>query len=89
MNTTLHVTIDKKTKEEAGKLAKEIGFDLSSFIKASLKLFIQTESFYAARNPRMTSRLAATIEQAKKEYAQGRALGPFTGKELDDFLINE
>ena len=39
MNTTLHVTVDKQTKVEAAKLAKELGFDLSSFIKASLKLF--------------------------------------------------
>lgn len=87
MNTTLHVTIDKKIKERASKMAKELGFDLSSFIKASLKLFIQTESFYVAKSPKITPRLAATIEQARNEYARGEALGPFTGAELDNFLL--
>ena len=89
MNTTLHVTIDKETKDKASKLAKELGFDLSSFIKANLRFFIQTESFYVDRSPRMTPRLAATIKQAKKEFKQGKSIGPFTGSELDDFLLNQ
>lgn len=87
MNTTLHVTIDKETKDKAQKLAKEIGLDISSIVKASLKTFVQTESFYVEKSSRVTTRLAATIEQARKELAAGKAYGPFSSRELDAFLL--
>ena len=87
MNTTLHVTIDKQTKEKAQKLAKEIGLDISTIVKASLQTFVQTESFYVEKNHKVTPRLAATIALAKKELAKGNAQGPFTGAELDTFLL--
>ncbi len=88
MNTTLHVTIDKETKQKAQKLAKEIGLDISTIVKASLKTFVQTESFYAEKSERVTPRLAAIIEQAKKEFAAGKAFGPFSGNKLDKFLLS-
>lgn len=88
MNTTLHVTIDKETKQKAQKLAKEIGLDISTIVKASLKTFVQTESFYVEKSSRVTPRLAAVIEQARKEIAAGKALGPFTGRKLDKFLLS-
>ena len=85
MNTTLHVTIDKETKQKAQKLAKEIGLDISTIVKASLKTFVQTESFYVEKSGSVTARLAAVIAEARKELAQGKAYGPFSGKELDAF----
>lgn len=87
MNTTLHVTIDKETKNKAQKLAKEIGLDISTIVKASLRTFVQTESFYVEKSSKMTPRLASVIAEAKKEYAQGKAFGPFSGRELDAFLL--
>lgn len=87
MNTTLHVTIDKETKNKAQKLAKEMGLDISTIVKASLRTFVQAESFYAEKPSRVTPRLAAVIQQARAELARGKALGPFSGKELDDFLL--
>jgi antitoxin component of RelBE/YafQ-DinJ toxin-antitoxin module len=88
MNTTLHVTIDKETKQKAQKLAKEIGLDLSSIVKASLKTFVQTESFSVEKIYRVTPSLAMVIEEAKKEYKQGKAFGPFSGSNLDKFLLS-
>ena len=88
MNTTLHVTIDKETKQKAQKLAKEIGLDISTIVKASLKTFVQTESFYVAKSDRITPHLAQVIAEAKKEYAKGKAHGPFSGRELDKFLLS-
>jgi antitoxin component of RelBE/YafQ-DinJ toxin-antitoxin module len=88
MNTTLHVTIDKETKQRAQKLARAIGLDISTIVKASLKMFVQTESFYVEKSDRVTPRLAAVIAQAKQELANGKALGPFTGKDLDKFLLS-
>ena len=86
MNTTLHVTIDKETKQKAQKLAKELGLDISTIVKASLKTFVQTETFHVEKSDTITPHLAATIAQAKKELAQGKAHGSFSGKGLDEFL---
>ncbi len=88
MNTTLHVTIDKEIKQKAQKLAKEIGLDISTIVKASLMTFVQTESFYVQKSNRITPRLAATIAQAKQELSGGKSLGPFTGAELDKLLLS-
>ena len=86
MNTTLHVTIDRQTKQKAQKLARELGLDLSTVVKASLKTFVQTETFHIEKSDTITPYLAATIAQAKKELAKGKAYGPFSGKGLDEFL---
>jgi len=87
MNTTLHVTIDKETKQKAQRLAKEMGLDISTVVKASLKTFVQTEIFHVEKSRAITPYLAATIAQAKKELAGGKAIGPFIGDELDKFLL--
>ena len=87
MNTTLHVTIDAETKNKAQKLAKEMGLDISTVVKASLKTFVQTEIFHVEKSNTVTPYLAATIAQAKKELANGKAMGPFSGEELDKFLL--
>lgn len=42
MNTTLQVRIDKKTKNKARKIFKEIGIDMSSGIKLFLSRVINT-----------------------------------------------
>jgi DNA-damage-inducible protein J len=44
MNTTLQVRIDKKTKNKAQKVFKDIGIDMSSGIKLFLSRVINTES---------------------------------------------
>lgn len=88
MNTTIHVTIDKETKQRAQKLAKEIGLDISTIVKASLKTFVQTESFYVEKSTRVTPRLSSIIAEAKNELTKGKTFGPFTGKELDKFLLS-
>lgn len=87
MNTTLHVTIDLETKNKAQKLAKEMGLDLSSIVKASLSTFVQTETFHVEKSQTITPYLAVTIAQARKELAKGKARGPFSGEELDKFLL--
>lgn len=88
MNTTLHVTIDKETKNKAQKLAKELGLDISTIVKASLKTFVQTETFHVEKSHTITPHLAATIAQAKKELSKSKAHGPFSGQELDEFLAS-
>ena len=82
MNTTLHVTIDKETKEKASKLAKETGFDLSTLIRASVKHFVATKTFHVEKTSRMTPYLEQVISQAKEDFAAGRNISePFSTPE--------
>lgn len=84
MNTTLHVTIDQQTKEKAQKLAKEMGLDLSSIVKASLRTFVANKVFHVEKSYRMTPYLEQIIDEAFKE---NKTYGPFkTAAESVKFL---
>ncbi len=74
MNTTLHITIDKETKQAAQKLARDMGLDLSTLVKSSLKTFVRTQSFHVEKSHRMTPYLERIIAEAKKE---SQTYGPF------------
>jgi len=84
MNTTLHVTIDKKTKTKAAKLARELGLDLSTIVKASLKSFVVNQTFHVEKTHRMTPYLEQIIDMANRE---NKTSGPFkSAKESIRFL---
>ncbi len=47
MNTeAINIKIDSKTKKAAQELAEELGFSLSSLVKAYLRNFIKTKTVY-------------------------------------------
>ena len=52
--TTLHVTIDRETKAKAQRLAKELGLDISTIVRAGLKQFVETERFSVEKSYRPT-----------------------------------
>jgi len=76
MNTTLHVTVDEQTKNKAAKLAKEMGLDLSTIVKASLKTFVDTQVFHVEQNSRMTPYLEKIIAQARADFKAGKNISP-------------
>lgn len=76
MNTTLHVTVDKQTKEAAAKLAQEMGLDLSTLVKASLKTFVQTQIFHVEHTSRMTPYLEKIIARARIDFKTGKNISP-------------
>ena len=88
MNTTLHVTMDKQTKDAAAKLAEEMGLDLSTIVKASLKTFVQSGAFHIERSFQMTPYLEKLIANAKKDLARGKNISPIfsSAKEMDEYL---
>ena len=65
MTTTLHVTIDRETKQRAQRLAAELGLDLSTVVRAGLKHFVQTESFSVSKTRKMTPYLEKLIAEAE------------------------
>lgn len=88
MNTTLHVTVDQPTKDAAAKLAREMGLDLSTIVKASLKTFVETQVFHVERSYRMTPYLEKIIARARADYKAGKNIaGPFsTPREISAYL---
>ena len=88
MKTLINIKTDRDVKEEAQKLAKEIGLPLSAIINASLKQLIKNREVCFSAIPRMTPYLENIIQEAKKDYKTGKNIaGPFvTAREMDKYL---
>lgn len=86
--TTLHVTIDHAKKIQAQKLAKSMGLDLSTVVKASIQAFLDTQSFQVSKAYTMTPYLERVIQQAKQDESKNVGnYGPFkTADESVKFL---
>jgi DNA-damage-inducible protein J len=82
-NEWLHIRIDKKTKNEAKKILKGLGMNMSSAVKLFLRQVIDLKSFPCEIRDengftlRSTEVLRESIEQAKKSeksFKSGSAL---------------
>ncbi|QQR64690.1 type II toxin-antitoxin system RelB/DinJ family antitoxin [Candidatus Kaiserbacteria bacterium] len=89
--TMINIKTDKKVKEEAQKLAEELGFTLSSFITASLKQFIRTRSVQFSAGYKMTPYLEGIIKEVEEDLKTGKNLSPvFTNaKDMDAYLFDK
>jgi addiction module RelB/DinJ family antitoxin len=87
--TMINIKTDKKVKEEAQKLAKELGFTLSALVTASLKQFIRTRSVSFSAAYQMTPYLEGILEEVEKDIQAGKNLSPkfSTAKEMDEYLF--
>lgn len=73
----LNIKIDPKVKEEAQKVADELGFTLSAIINASLKNLARSKTVsFSVLEP--SARLKRSIRSADADYAKGKnSVGPF------------
>lgn len=88
MKTLINIKTDKKVKESAQKIAKELGLSLSAIINASLKQLVKNREVCFSAIPKMTPYLENIIKEAEKDYRAGcNIAGPFeTAKEMDRYL---
>ena len=88
MQTVIHVKANKEIKENAQKLAKELGLSLSDVINASLRTFIRTRTVIFSDSPQMTPEFEKHLEKIEEDIKHHRNLvGPFeTSEEMDKFL---
>ncbi len=88
MKTLLNFKIDTELKEEARKLAGEIGIPLSTIINAYLKQFIKTREIYFSSIPRMKPELEELVGAAQEDFKIGKNItGPFANSaEMDAHL---
>lgn len=88
MQTVIHIKSDKEVKDNAQKLASELGLNLSDVINASLRNFIRTREIYISDVPRMTPELEKFLGPVEKDIKTGRNLSPgfSTASEMDEYL---
>ena len=82
MKTMINIKTDPEVKENAQKLAEDIGLSLSAVVNASLKQFIRDQGVHFSKAPRMSKSLEKLVAQARRDYKQGKNIaGPFTNAE--------
>lgn len=87
--TMINIKTDKKVKEDAQKLAKELGFTLSALVTASLKQFIRTRSVSFSAEYQMTPYLEGVLDEVEKDLKKGKNLSPAfsNGEDMDEYLF--
>ena len=86
--TIINIKADKEVKENAQKLAQELGISLSDVVNASLRNFIQSREVTFSAIPRMTPELERLVGRARSDFKEGKNItGPFfTAEEMDKHL---
>ena len=90
MKTVINIKTDKEIKENAQKIAKDIGLSLSDVINASLRNFIRTREVYFSAIPRMTPEFERLVGKIEKDIKEKKNLSPsFSSSEkINDYLDN-
>lgn len=88
MRTVIHLKTDKEVKENAQKLAAELGLSLSDVINSSLRNFIRTRTVVFTDIPQMTSELELLLGKVETDIKNKTNLSqPFsTPEEMDNYL---
>ena len=88
MRTVIHIKADKEIKENASRVAQELGLNLSDVINASLRTFIRTRTVIFSDTPQMTPELEKYLEKVEEDIKHQRnMIGPFsTPEEMDRYL---
>ena len=88
MNTVIHIKADKEVKENAQKVARELGLSLSDIINASLRNFIRTREITFSSVPQMTPELERLLGPIEEDIAKNRNLSPGfeNAEEMDKYL---
>ena len=76
MKTVINIKTDRATKEKAKQLAQELGFPLSTLVNSYLKHFVRTREVHFSVDPHMTPKLEKIIEEAERDFAQGKNISP-------------
>lgn len=75
--TTILIKVDKKVKAAAQKAAKEIGIPLSTIVGAQLRQFSRDQGVQFDTVLIPNAKTARVIDEARREYAEGKTPGPF------------
>ncbi|MEK7617838.1 MAG: hypothetical protein AAB410_01715 [Patescibacteria group bacterium] len=78
MKTTIHLKVDPEIKIRAAALAERLGLSLSTVVNASLRSFVQTETFSVSASEPMTPYMENWIGEIENDIAADKnIIGPF------------
>lgn len=88
MKTTINIKADKDVKEDAQRVAAELGMPLSVVMNAFLKEFIRNREVHFSVAPKMTPYLEKVLGGVEEDIKKGRNMSPAfsTGEEMDKYL---
>ena len=88
MKTMINIKADRAVKEEAQKLAKELGLSLSAVVSASLKQFVRNREIHLSAGLEPSPYLKKVLRNAEKDIRSGKNFsGPFhTPEEIRRYL---
>lgn len=72
MKSVINIKADKDVKENAQKIAHELGLPLSVVVNAFLKDFIRNRSIAFSAVPRMTSTLESLLGKVEKDILENK-----------------
>lgn len=76
MKSVINIKTDPETKEQAQKLAADLGVTLSTIINVYLRQFIRTKEFSFSLAYQMSSELEKIIVEAEADIMAGKNLSP-------------
>ena len=89
MKTLINIKADKEVKEQAQKVAAELGMPLSTIINAYLKQFIQTKEVHFVAEGKLKPAVKKRLERLTKDVREGKNVsGPFSSAEEMDAYLN-
>ena len=90
MKSVINIKTEKEIKENAQKIAKDIGLSLSDVVNASLRNFIRTREVYFSAIPRMTPEFERLIGRIDKDIKKKKNLSPSlsSSEKINDYLDN-
>ena len=68
----INFKVDSEVKEEAQKLARDLGMSLSAIVNAQLRELIRTRTLNVSAEPRMTPYLEKIIENVELDRELGK-----------------
>ncbi|MFH1288398.1 MAG: type II toxin-antitoxin system RelB/DinJ family antitoxin [bacterium] len=88
MKTVINFKTDQNVKNNAQKLAQDLGLSLSAVINAFLKQFIRNQEVYFSSTPRMSKELEQLLGPVEIDIKKKRNISHYisTGSELKEYL---
>ncbi len=85
--TGIYIRMNHDIKEKAQEVADELGFSLSTLIKAYVKQLIKTKRVDFSLEEKPSQYLIDSIKRAERDIKEGKVSPAFkTGKEAVDWL---
>lgn len=88
MKTTINIKATKEVKENAQKIAADLGLPLSSVMNAFLKEFIRNRGVSFSTIPKMTPYLEKLLGKVEEDIKSGKNMSPAfsSAKEANAYL---